>query len=178
MALSLLAGCSAYDWLFTRTPPPPCPRVSVLADASSLVKFQSGPGRDLTDIEFGGEIKGFETACEYDLDEDTGTGSVTVEVAVFILAERGLADRDRRAVLPYFALVLDAERRILNKRFFEVAVEFPGNRTRVTVKDDPPVALTIPLKAEDRGETYRVIVGFQLSKEELEYNRRQRASRR
>ena len=45
-----------------------------------------------------------------------------------------------------------------------------GNRTRL-VYEDQPVVLSIPLKAGAIGPDFLVYVGFQLSPEELQYNR-------
>lgn len=177
LAFLLLAGCSVYDSIFgSNLPPLPCPPVSVLGDASLLTRFREGDGRDLIDVLYGGEIGAVETSCEYSLNEDTGAaGWLSVEVAPVIFAERGPADRERRAVYPYFVTVVDAERRVLNKQTFDLVVEFPRNRTRTTVVDKPPVALTIPLKEGVRGDSFEVFIGFQLSREELDFNRRRRA---
>ena len=44
----------------------PCPKLYVLADAGSLVRFKPGPGRDITDILFEGNVADFTGTCEYD----------------------------------------------------------------------------------------------------------------
>lgn len=179
-AVVLLAGCTAaYDKLFgDNLPPPACPGVSILADGVALVKFRPGGGRDLTDVLYSGEILGIDATCAYERNRETLVGSVSVEVAIDIRAERGPADRSRRASLPYFVSLVDGERRLINKRQFEIAVEFPGNISRIRLKDDPPVALTIPLKADQRGDLFQVYVGFQLTKDELEFTRKRRSRRR
>lgn len=179
-AVLLLAGCSSvYDKFFgDNLPPPACPGVSILADGVSLIKFRPGGGRDLTDVLFSGEILGIDATCAYERNRETQVGLVTVEVAIEVRAERGPADRSRRAVLPYFVSLVDGERRLVEKRPFEIAVEFPGNLSRIRLKDDPPVALTIPLKADQRGDLFQVYVGFQLTKDELEFSRKRRSRRR
>jgi hypothetical protein len=175
----LLAGCSGYGTVYDKffgdnLPPPACPEVWVLADGVALIKFRPGDGRDLTDVIFSGEILGVDATCAYERDRETLVGSVTVEVAVNVRAERGPADRKRHAALPYFVSLIDAERKLVQKHRFEIAVEFPGNLTRVRVRDDPPVTLTIPLKADQRGDLFQVYVGFQLTKDELEFSRKRR----
>jgi hypothetical protein len=58
-------------------------------------------------------------------------------------------------------------------------VEFPGNLTRVALRDDdPPVTVDIPLPAGRAATDYQILVGFQLSPDELEYNRRRQNSLR
>jgi hypothetical protein len=61
---------------------------------------------------------------------------------------------------------------VVNKQIFEMDVPFPGNRTRVTVRDsDPPVSIDIPNVGESAAFDYEIIVGLQLTPEELDYNR-------
>ncbi len=175
--LPLLAGCGIYQSIFgAKGPPPPCPRVSVLADAANLTRFRPGEGRDLIDVSYDGRIDAVQSQCEYEWHEKTGAGSVTVEVTLAVAAERGPANRDRRGDFPYFVSITDAGRNVLNKQTFTLVVDFPGNRTLMRALD-APVVLEIPLKADEPGTDYQIFIGFQLTAEQLEYNRR-RAPRR
>ena len=88
-------------------------------------------------------------------------------------AQRGAADRERRATFTYFIAVTDQKKTVLNKNAFDAKVEFPGNRSRVTLTD-AAVNLNIPLKAGQSGSDFQIIVGFQMSREEMEFNRRAR----
>lgn len=171
-----LAGCGVYDSmsesLFGKEKPLPCPRVSLLPEGASVIKFRPGPGRDIIDIVYQGKILDVLRSCEYDIDDDTKAGSVAVVVSLVIGAERGAADRQKRADFTYFVAVIDGKRTVLNKNAFNVAFEFPGNRSRVTWTDDDGVNLNIPLKTGQSGSEFEVIVGFQMSREEMEFNRR------
>ena len=174
MLAAVLGGCGFYDAFFGEDAPPPCPDVSVLADAASLTRFKEGPGRDLIDVLFGVEIADIQRACEYDIDDDTGEGPLTTEITVFFRAERGPADRQREGRFKYFVTITDAGRNVLNKGSFGLLVEFPDNLTRTNVADEP-VTMVIPLKANQSADDFRIIVGFELTREELELNRRRRA---
>jgi hypothetical protein len=175
----VLAGCGVYDSmhesLLGKDVPPVCPRVSVLPEAASLTKFLPGLGRDIIDIVYQGEIRDILISCENDIDDDTNTGTVAVKLLLQIGAERGAADRDRRADFTYFVAITGGEMSVLNKRTFDGAVEFPGNVSRLTWTDDKPVTLNIPLKAGQSGSDFEIFVGFQLSREEMEFNSRRRA---
>lgn len=166
-AMLLVSACGLFG---QEEKAPPCPQVSVLADASVLTKFQNGPGRDLVDVDYQGKIADIQPSCVYELnDADEGTVEVSVEVRV--VAERGIANKTRRADFTYFVTVTDPNRNILSKESFNVSAEFPGNRTRVGVIDTP-VALKIPIRKGKGASSYDVFVGFQLSREQLEFNRR------
>ena len=176
-----LAGCGAYDSvsesLFGKEKPPACPRVSVLPEAASVTKFLPGPGRDIIDILFQGEVLDVQRSCEYDIDDDTKVGTLKVELALVFEAERGAADHERKATFQYFVAIPEFFPRPEGRAVFNKQVEFPGNHTRLKVTDDP-VTLNIPLKAGQSGSDFQIVIGFQMSREEMEYNRRRRARSR
>ncbi len=177
----MLAGCEVYDSMresiMGKDVPPVCPRVSVLPEGASLTKFLPGPGRDIIDIVYQVEISDILRSCEYDIDDDTKAGTIEVELTFVIAAERGAADRRRLAAFQYFVAVTDRNKTVLNKNAFDASVTFPGNRGRLTWTDDRKVSLNIPVKAGQSGSDFEIIAGFQMSREEMEFNRRRRARR-
>ncbi len=177
----VLGGCSTIEAMFGQdVPPPACPNVAVLPDAKDIVKFRPGQGRDLIDILYESELTNLSQSCVYDIDENTGEGTLTVEIGVFIDIARGPANRDRKAEFAYFIVITDQSKKVLNKQRFPVKVAFPGNLSRLTWADDPdaPAIVLIPLKGGKIGRDFNIFVGFQLSPEELEFNRRRSASQR
>lgn len=167
---ALLAACGS-------TPEPPeCPPVSVIGDAASLTRFAPGRGRDLVDVDFRAELTDLRSGCIY-AKEKEGTSKLVVAVAPAIAATRGPANEDRKADFQYFVSVVGADADILNKQLFPVSVVFPGNNTRIDlVQDDPPVSIDLPVAAE--GERYfEILLGLQLSEDELQYNRRMAGAR-
>jgi len=175
LAVSVLAmaGCSSSE-----EPPPGqvCPRISVLGDADRLTKFVPGPGKDLTDVDYEVTIIDIRFGCEYTEDENDSP-ILSVALAPVFEANRGPANSDRQAQFNYFVAIADPQRTILNKQDFNLPVNFPGNRSRVTVSpNDPPVSVDIPPVAGRAGPDYHIFVGLQLTPEELEYNRRRRGA--
>lgn len=158
LAIAPLAACN-------RTPPP-CPKVSIISDGATVTRFREGTGRDLTDVTAQGQIVDVAVACDYD------RRGVDVALQVAIAAVRGPADRSRVAEFDYFVAVADPQRNILAKEVFRVGFRFPQNEQRVgTVEEIEP---RIPLKARADGVDYQIVVGFQLTPEEIEWNRTQR----
>lgn len=160
-----VAGCGS-------TPEPAeCPPVSVLGEAASLTRFAPGPGRDLVDVDFRAELTDLRSGCVY-AKEEGGASKLVVAVGPAIAATRGPANENRKADFQYFVSVVGADADILNKQLFPVSVTFPGNSTRVdVVQDDPPVSIDLPIAAEGEGY-YEILLGLQLSEDELLYNRR------
>lgn len=167
-ALAALTGCGSDP------PPPPCPRVLIVDDAAQLTAFAAGPGRDFVDVDHDAEIADLKSGCRYEKG-DAGEKAL-IAVAPVIVATRGPANTDRAATVTYFVSVVDASDAILNKQLFEVPVRFEGNQRRITwIDDTPPVIITLPVDSPAAAATtYEVLVGFQLSPDQLDYNRRRR----
>lgn len=156
-AALLLAGCASDE------PPPACPPVGAPTPLDTFVQYEPGGGRDLTQVLFDGRLAGFESACDYDDD------GVEVELAVRIVVERGPADRSRSADFQYFVAVEDGPGNITAKQVFDVSVPFEGNSRRLGRLEE--VTLQIPPPADGFKQT-RILVGFQLTEEQLADNRR------
>jgi len=91
---------------------------------------------------------------------------------VIILAQRGPASRGAEANFPFFVAVTDRDQNILAKEVFDSVVEFPEGRRRAGVFEE--VEQQIALRDEETGDDYEIIVGFQLSRDQLDRNRARR----
>ncbi|MHA1598346.1 MAG: hypothetical protein ACTSV1_06450 [Alphaproteobacteria bacterium] len=149
---------------------PSCPGASILDETSTLTRFKQGSGRDLIDIDFEAEIIGISGGCRFDIDDDTGTGNIEMSVRTTFKLTRGTANADARATLRYFVVLTDAASAVIDKQVFPYEAEFLNNRTVIT-DEDAPIKLNIPIRSGQTGEDFRVFVGFQLSRDELLYNR-------
>ncbi len=163
-------ACGAVTGIFDEPIPPPCPSVSILANADRITLFRSGPGRDLIDITAEARIDDFIARCLYDVDEETGVGQVTVELSLGMTAARGAANVDGFTEFRYFITLMKLDKTVLTKNTFTIVAPFEGNRFRLSAYDDP-VILTIPIKPPQTGQDFLIYVGFQVTPEQLEYNR-------
>jgi hypothetical protein len=158
-AVLLLAGCASKE-------PPPCPPVGKPSPLDVVTLFEPGEGRDLTQVRFSGRIADVATLCEYDDDE------VEIELAIRMVIERGPADRDRKVDLSYFVAVEDGPGNITAKEVFTVTTEFEGNSRRLGRVEELDLQIPVPV---GRGFAQtRLLVGFQLTPEQLEYNRQRK----
>ncbi len=165
--LLVLSGCSILDY---NTPILPCPETKVLGDASSFTRFRDGPGRDLSDITFEGRIARTIASCEYSIAKDSGEGTLSVTMSVVFEALKGPAAKKKKLSFGYFAAVTDRSKKILSRDSFKINLTFPANVTRLE-REDEKIILDIPLGPKDDGSEFTVFTGFQLSNEELKFNR-------
>jgi hypothetical protein len=161
-ATLVLASCSS---LSKPKEGPPCPQISMLAETSRVTKFRDGPGRDITDIEYEAEIGGYKGECVYKDDD-----SVVITLAVVIDAERGPAAQGNAAEPSYFIAVPAYYPNPAAKSVLPVRIEFPENISKVRFRDED-VTMRIPLKGKP-GTDYEIFLGFQVTAEQLDYNRR------
>lgn len=144
----------------------PCPQVSMLADTSRITKFREGPGRDITDIEYEAEIGAYKGECVYKDDD-----SVELTLTVAIDAMRGPAAAGNTIETSYFIAIPAFYPSPAAKSVLPIRVEFPENISKVRFRDED-VVMRIPLKGK-AGTEFEVFLGFQLTPDQLEYNRRQ-----
>ena len=174
LALATLVGCAG-----DQPRNPACPSVGVLSEAATLTSFAPGTGRDLVDVDHEAEIVDVSSGCTYEGDPGDSDRVLIVAVAPSIEASRGPANETREAVFDYFVSVVDASGNVRSKQRFSVGVRFEGNRTRIRFRDDdPPVTVNIPAPTDSAVAGTKILVGFQLSAEQLEYNRRQQRATR
>lgn len=158
----VLAAVLALSACASDEPLGPCPEVVVLSDAARQVKFE-GQGRDLTDILFEADLEAVRLVCSYDDEE------LDVDLQVRVIASRGPANSDRLANMNYFVAVARSDRTILARRSFDITIPFPGNRTRVSGLEE--IGQVITLAPGEDGTNYLIYLGFDLTPEELQFNR-------
>ncbi|MSP50777.1 MAG: hypothetical protein EXQ91_00035 [Alphaproteobacteria bacterium] len=161
-AVIALAGCG----LFGEDEKPSCPTISVLRDTERLTIFRYGAGRDVNDIEFEAEFGEVRASCELK------SNLVMVRSRVALLALRGAAGRGSSAPLSFFVAVVDPAGRILSKEVFDSPIAFKPQQQRAGSSEE--IDHSVPLAAGTRAEDYEILIGFQLTAEQLEYNRRRR----
>ena len=141
-----------------------CPAPSILGNAERVSQFKQGTGRDLTDVMFQAEIGKLTMSCRY------LQGRVVSDISFELIAERGPAARTRDGDFDYFVAISDAKGRVLAKETFRSKIAFPENRRRAGILEE--IEQSIPLRKGEDGGGYEILVGFQLTEDQLKFNRR------
>lgn len=158
-AAAALSSCGA----FVKGEPPVCPDVVILADAARLTQF-AGAGRTPADIEVEAEIVGYKGECR------RVKNGVELTLAVLMDARRGKADTDGVVDVSYFVAMPDHYPDPRAKAVFGSRIAFPGTAATVAF-DDAPVTVTVPVAPGETAAGKEIYLGFQLSDEQLRYNR-------
>jgi hypothetical protein len=159
------AGCS---WFKDDYADAKCPGSGVVTELASVTRY-GGPGHGYGDLAYRADLGDVSGGCEF----DHGVAKVTIKVTT--LAEIGPAGKAQTIDLPYFVAVVDNKDKILAKRVLPNPVEFHPNRSRAGAVDI--VTEAIPVKSPKDSGNYRVVIGFQLTPEELAVNRQAAAAR-
>ncbi len=156
------SGGGFFSDMFGTSTPVTCPRVSKIDEAAQLTRFAPS-GHDLTDVLFEAAIGDINGKCS------ASEGSVTVKLTVDFVASRGPADKTRKAPFSFFVAITDLHEKVLGRQQFDSTIEFAGNQTRGGLREK--LDQIIPTVKGQRGDDFRIYVGFALTHEELDYNR-------
>lgn len=164
VALALFgAGCSS---IFDQRPPPECLPIFILKDAGSLTRYKPGAGKDITDVLFQAKMVDFRGVCTYNKKRT----EVEIDVNLAFELSRGPANRDRKAAFQYFVAIPRFHPAPQGKNIFAIGAEFPNPGTRLRTSDN--IQMVIPLDPKVHRDEYAIYLGFQLTRQELEDNRR------
>jgi hypothetical protein len=141
-----------------------CPAASILGNAERVAQFKQGAGRDLIDVMFQAEIGKLTMTCRY------LKGRVVSDISFELISERGPAARTRVGIFDYFVAISDGSGRVLKKDLFHSKIAFPENRRRSGHLEE--IELSVPLRKNEDGGNYEILVGFQLTEDQLNFNRR------
>jgi hypothetical protein len=172
LAASLaLAGCASLNPFGSSdkeggTTQLPCPQVGVLGETDHMTLLR-GAGADLTDIVARAEMGKVVSQCTYNTNDST----ITVDLAFDGVAELGPAATSRDLTFNAFVAVTRRFETLDKKQIYQIPVSFPAGQRQVRfVKTVDGTVL--PYGGTADGRIYQILVGFQLTAEQLEYNRR------
>lgn len=156
----LLAGC-ASDRNPLEVTAQRCPALAVLGGTGSLTQF-AGEGRETADVFLEATIA--DLALECDQSDD-----VTSSVAFNVVGTRGPAMQGASEVtLPFFVAVLRDNSIVVAKRIYETRLVFGPEDQRASTREE--LRQYLPTIEQARRYNYEILVGFQLSQDELSYN--------
>lgn len=152
-----------------------CPQVEIVEDLASISDF-TDPGKTNKDILVSRvEMTATESACKL------ASKSAIVDMTLTFngsLGPKGKSNASEKPFFsyPYFIAVTSPSGRIIAKEIFAASMTYNANESEHTYFEK--LRQVIPIRSKDAANRYKVLVGFQVTKDQLEYNREQIAAAR
>jgi len=159
LAALAIAGCSSDK-------SGDCPTMTAITDAAVQTVFRPGSAPDPANVLYTVEIAGVKGVC--DMDKKARTADAGLEVT--FRATRAPSGGEAHYTVPYFVAVTEGSERIMAKRIYSIAIAFAPGQTTVTLTDTVE-STHLQTTKDKKPYDYQILVGLQLSKAELDYNR-------
>jgi hypothetical protein len=150
----------------------PCPLMGVLYDSARIVQFADASQQRYANIRYTGEMQGVRGLCRY-----IGEDPIVMNLDIDMAFGRGPASTSDRQTYRYWVAVTRRGRAPIEKAYFDVDVRWDRNEA-VTTRTEHIERIVIP-RASDQisGENFEILVGFELTPEQVQFNREGRRFR-
>ena len=163
----LLAGCSVYDSAtsyMSSANPIYCPDAAILANTASLPALNPAAEGDPSGVIYKIAMTNVTTRCDYDKREKIADA----RVKIFFHAERPPGGGEVNYRIPYY-VALTSEGDIFDKQIYWL--DFSFSEQAVSADAEGVVDSTRIKYGKDKtAYDYHLLVGFQLTKAQVEYN--------
>jgi hypothetical protein len=161
LGLSLLAGCGGGGGgIRSQIPSLICPAVGLVGETSTVTKFREKGSYLESDVLYEAYISGLSSSC------DEESGGVVADFTFDLTAIKGASSGTDQVSLPYFVAVATPGGGIISKQVFNAVVDLSKDG-RGTVREH----LQQHIQADGQDfHTYEVLIGFQLTEDDLVYN--------
>ena len=143
-----------------------CPTALTAPNLDSYTVFRPGGGTSPEDIQFGVKLAGVRSNC---VAERAG---IRVDTAISFIIVRN-DPQLKVGDFTYFVAIADARQTIVAKQNFGLRADFAPRQNQLRVTDT--ITEHLPLRDLSTGRTYAVIVGLQVSQQQLDLNRQRQA---
>jgi hypothetical protein len=142
----------------------PCPAVRVLYDAQRFVELD-GPER-FENVGYTGEILNVNSDCRY-----VGSDPIAINLELDMAFGKGPKAKGAYKDAKYWVTVTRKDIAVISRQVYTQRVIVPAGTDRVALKS-LPIAIEIPRANKDiAGSNFEVLVGFELTPEQLDFNR-------
>lgn len=159
LVVAVLTGC-------TSDKSGDCPTITGVTDASAATIFRPGTTPDPANVLYRVELMGVKGDCDMDKYERTSDANLELSFR----ARRPPSGAEAHYEVPYFVAVTEG-RRVLAKHTYKVRIDFAPGAIMATANDTVGSAHLDVAKGKHPYD-YQVLAGLQLSRAQLDYNRR------
>lgn len=142
-----------------------CPAVSSLVETSQATVFRPGMPMDPSNMVYTVEITGMKSSCDVDKQAE----NANTELDIQFRATRAPNGAEAHYKVPYYVAITQEER-ILAKKIYTVEFDFQPGQSTTTFSESIGSA-EVTAAREKKTFDYNVLVGLQLTKAQLDYNR-------
>jgi hypothetical protein len=143
-----------------------CPTITGVTDASIATVFRPGTTADPANVLYAVEITSVSGTCDMDKKETTSDANVEISFR----ATRAPSGVEAHYNVPYFVAVTEGSTRMLARHSYSIQIDFAPGQTTATAHDTVGSAHLDVAKGKHPYD-YQILVGLQLTKAELDYNR-------
>jgi hypothetical protein len=160
--IALLAGCSWFGG-GDKKADSGCPTTFIAPDLDALTLMRPGGGTTPADIRFGVKLFSANSTCT---GEKVG---IRTDTSMSFVVARNDPDL-KQGQFTYFVAVADAQQNVLAKQDFTLQVEFGPRQNQIRISDE--ISEHLPVRDAASARNYSIVVGLQLTPEQLELNRK------
>jgi hypothetical protein len=143
-----------------------CPDAAILATTSSIPVFDPAKGGDPSSVQYTAKMTNVTTRCDF----NKRTLLADANLKIFVTATRPPGGEEAHYRLPYFIAVTN-NGEIQDKKTFWMEFDFDEGDTAAMFEEDVDSFEVVTAK-QNKGYDYHMLVGFQLTKAQLEYNKK------
>ena len=127
-----------------------------------MTQFAAG-GRDVVDIAYFARFADVTWSC------DLEGSSLEVELTLTLEGTAGPTSKVRTADITFFVALAARRGAVIAKKTFASRIPLPSDRGTGSLVEE--IDQRFPLRAGQNGADFEILVGLQLTREQLEYNR-------
>jgi len=142
-----------------------CPASATLVDTGSLTQLPPGSA-DPTAAIYRIDIQKVYSDCDYDPD----TNTVTARIQLDFVASRSPGGESAQFTVPYFVGIAEGGN-VVDKKLYQVQFAFAPGQASASFSDRVE-SFTMQPSPDKRASDYEFLAGLQLTKDQLDYNRK------
>lgn len=146
----------------------PCPQVELVDDLSSISDFATPDAAKAEDLISRVDLHSAESTCKL------SANTAIVDLKLIFNGKLGTKAKQKSSdkpffTYPFFVAVTAPNGKIMAKEIFAASLSYDSAETTHSYYEN--LRQIIPIKSKDQANLYKILIGFQVSPDQLSYNR-------